>query len=176
MRLEVDALAGGVGGDEDAQRMCCRVGSLNARLISSRFSGRRRTVENFDARFGSLGFRDRCAELIHEVAPRVVVFGEDEDAQVVPFFTRAHVLANPIDEITHTRVGLAARGIGDAGHLVEQVALFSSVRTSRVANRSGCCGLDRALVKLLLLIFGECGTLVVSVEFSRAASRQPPLP
>ena len=83
MGLKVQALAGGVGGDQDADGMLAG-SALKARLISSRCLGRRRAVEDGDPLVGPVGAFDGGRELLVQVALRVVVLGEDDDAGVVP--------------------------------------------------------------------------------------------
>src|SRR5262249_14459535 len=83
MILKVDALARCVGGDEDAERMLCWIGverplDLLARVLSHAAGERR------DALARAVGSRDRCTELLIEVALGVDVFGEDDDAAFGP--------------------------------------------------------------------------------------------
>ena len=57
---------------------------MKARLISSRFSAGVGPWKTSMRCVRVVGVRERRVELLHEVALRVVVFGEDENAQVVP--------------------------------------------------------------------------------------------
>ena len=81
--LEVQALAGRVGGDQDAEGMLARVG-VEGELDGFPLVMRRRTVEDRDPVVGAVGPVDRGRELLMEIALGVVVLGEDEDPRVVP--------------------------------------------------------------------------------------------
>src|SRR4051812_4832696 len=84
MRLEIQALAGSVGGDKDAHRMLVR------RQVEGTFDRvalfrRRRSVEDLDALLVEVGASERGAELVDQIALGIVVLSEDEQAQVRPF-------------------------------------------------------------------------------------------
>ena len=81
--LEVQALAGRVGGDQDAERMLGRVG-VEGELDGLPLVMRRRAVEDRDPVVGAVGPVDRGRELLMEIALGVVVLGEDDDPRVVP--------------------------------------------------------------------------------------------
>ena len=136
--LEVQALAGGVGGDQDAQRMLVRR-RLKARLIASRLSGGVGPWK-ISMRCSARSVPARAARsCLIEIPLGVVVLGEDEHAQVRPHRAglraaiagqpgaRAEVLANPFDEPAHPGIGQAASLIGDALHLVEELLFLRVV-------------------------------------------------
>jgi hypothetical protein len=79
MRLKIDAFARGICGDEDADGMLVR-GGLKGAFDGLAFIRGRRAVINFDAIFGKVGVGNGCAKHFDEVASRVIVFGEDEEA------------------------------------------------------------------------------------------------
>ena len=83
MGLEVQSLAGRVGGDQDAEGMLGRVG-VEGELDGFALVMRCRTVEDRDPVVGAVGPVDRGRELLMEIALGVVVFGEDDDSRVVP--------------------------------------------------------------------------------------------
>ena len=81
--LQVQPLAGGVGGDQDAERMVFRLGVEGVLdVLADRWRGR--AGEDRDPFAGPVGVGDRFAEAAFEVAARVLVLGEDDDAPVVP--------------------------------------------------------------------------------------------
>ena len=139
--LEVDALAGRVGRDEDAERVVGRLGverglQLFARLVAEA------AVEDGDALLdadvgGALAVDggEGRAELLGEVAHGVGELGEDEEAAAVPGRRRGRagrgggngveeVRADPLDEELGARAGSVAGFLGDGGHLVEEGALL----------------------------------------------------
>ncbi len=63
-----------------------------------------------------------------QVALGIVVFGENDNAQVVPLCARlaqirAHMLANPVEQGTDATIGLGACAFGYIRHLVEEILL-----------------------------------------------------
>ena len=84
VRLEVQALAGGVGGEQDAQRVLRGVGVEPALdLLAPRAA--REAVDHLDALVGAVGALDGLLEDRLQVALRALaVLGEDQDAAVVP--------------------------------------------------------------------------------------------
>ena len=129
--LEVQALAGGVGGEQDAQRVDGGVGVEPALgLLAAGTLGQ--PVDDLDALVGAVGARDGLLEDGPEVALRALaVLRKDEDAAAVParrpaarrFAERrqlgAHPLADPVDEPAGLRVGHVAGSLGDGLHAVE---------------------------------------------------------
>ena len=119
--LEVQALAGGVGGEQDAQRILRRVGVEPALdLLAPRAA--REAVDHLDALVGAVGALDRLLEDRLQVALRALaVLGEDQDAAVVPLRrralrrlaegreVRAEVLADPVDQPADLGVGQVPR-------------------------------------------------------------------
>ena len=151
VRLEVQALASGVGRDEDAQRIFGGIGveaplDLLARLAAGQAGDDR------DALVGAIGRRDRLLEDLLQVALRALaVLGEDEHAAVVPprglaLSTAGRARGGP---------GTCARGssrsgarpsrrerdgaLGDPLHLVQQRALCGPLV------RRGCVAAGRRL-------------------------------
>ncbi len=89
MGLEVQALAGGVGGEQDAQRVFRRVG-VEAALDLLAPGAARQAVDHLDALVGAVGALDGLLEDGLQVALRALaVLGEDQDAAVVPLRGRA---------------------------------------------------------------------------------------
>jgi hypothetical protein len=148
--LEVDALAGGVGGEQDAD-WGSSAGPLKARWTSSRASS---GMAPWSSRIRSSprSVRSKAVlEQLAEVALGVEGFGEDEDAAVAPgsggrpqgrrrSSRGAHVAADPGDEREDAGVGEAAAGGGFAEHGVEQVA-----GERRRAGRARGCRPDRVV-------------------------------
>jgi hypothetical protein len=130
--LEVDALARGVGGHEDAQGVLLGVG------VEGRFEGLAlvlvlRPVQAADARVVAVGALDGPAELIDQPRARVGKLREHDHPPGQPGRVfgvgrsegcerRALVLPHPVDEGLHPRVGLVGGGLGEGGHLREQGA------------------------------------------------------
>ncbi len=105
-------------------------------------------------------------QLLVQVAFRVVVFGEDQDAEIVPLRRSglpmtAHVLANPVDELPDASVG-QCRGppFGDLRHFIEQFLLAGEqLLALRAIRRSAVDGsrrrFDLGVFLGLQLFFGE---------------------
>ena len=83
VRLEVEAFARGVRGDQDAERVFRRI-CVEGRLDGLALVGGRGAVKDRDAVSRAVSVRDHRVELLVEIALRVVVFGEDDHARVVP--------------------------------------------------------------------------------------------
>ena len=180
VRLEVQALAGGVGGEQDAQRVLRGVGVEPALdLLAPRAA--REAVDHLDALVGAVGALDRLLEDRLQVALRALaVLGEDQDAPVVPFRRRAlrllaegrqvgaQVLADPVDQTPRLGVGQVARLLGDLLHLVEQ-RLLAAPRalcgciSRRVGLRGGGDRLDLGRLLGLELFRRPLAALVVGV-------------
>jgi hypothetical protein len=132
MRLEVQTLAGRVGGEQDAQRILRRVGVEPALDFLSP-SAAREAVDDLDALLGTFAALDRLLENRLQVALRALaILCEDEDAAIVPFrgialylpaerrHVRTEIPADPVDEVPGLRVGLMPRLLGDLPHPVEK--------------------------------------------------------
>src|SRR5208337_2402181 len=125
MSLEVQALAGSAGGDQDTDRLLLRVGREGP-LDLLPPGLRRRAVVDGDPLAGPVRRIDGGRELLLEVTLGVVVLGEDEDPVFVPPGRRAlglrrsegrqvgaQVLSNPAGQLADPGVGntLAASAI-----------------------------------------------------------------
>ena len=115
--LEVQPLAGGVGGEQDAERVLGGRGVEPALDLAAAGAGDE-AVNRIDALFGAVGVRDGSLQDVAEVALRALpVLGEDEDAAVVPAGGGAagglsvgreagtEVLADPVEQPAGLRVG-----------------------------------------------------------------------
>ena len=78
--LEIEPLAGGVGGNQDAERVFPGVGRERA-LDLLALRGRRRAVIDGDPVGGPVGGVDGGRKLLMEVTLGVVILGEDQDAR-----------------------------------------------------------------------------------------------
>ena len=86
--LEVEALAGGVGGEQDAQRVFGGIG-VEPALDFLAPGATRQAVDDLDALVGAVGALDRLLEDRLQVALRALaVLGEDQNAAVVPLRRR----------------------------------------------------------------------------------------
>ena len=127
--LQVHALARRLGGNQHTKRMLRRgtverALHLFARLVHhAAVEGRNEWV--------ALSRREVGSELLLQVAFRIAVLREDEDALVF-------VRARPLHEVLHPRVGLSTRRLGNLGHLREERALAG------VRIRSSCRNGERA--------------------------------
>jgi hypothetical protein len=158
--LQVDALARGVGGDEDAQGVLLWVGvegvlDLLAGVVAHA------AVEGADAMLGLVGGLEGGAELVYQVALGVRVFGEDQDAAIEPGCAGlaeawAGVLFEPGEQAAHPGVGGVAGGLGDLGHGGQQGALLGG-------RGCGAAGEQLELGGVLAgdLFFRELGAVVV---------------
>ena len=155
--LEVDALARGVGADQDAQR-ALGGSALKARLTSSRRSCAGDAGEDGDALVGAVGVGERLLEAPLQLAPRVLVLGEDDQAAVVPACRRSSMLrADPVDQPAHAGIRLA---------LVPLARSPASRRPRRARPRSSSSALERAASRCRL------GDRVL-VRLDAAARRRP---
>ncbi len=125
MSLEVDALAGRVRGDQDANRVLLgvRVECLLDFLAFLRWCW---AVIDRNPLVCSVAVRDRRFELLPQIPFRVVVFGEDDDSRVVPLGARlaeigAHIPPNPLEQFLDAGVGQVTGLFRDLGHLVEEL-------------------------------------------------------
>jgi len=188
VRLEVQALARGVRGDEDPQRVLLGI-RVEPTLDLLALGPGREAVDDLDALLGEVSPLDRLFEHLLEVALRALaVLREDEDPPVVPYRrmpldaraegrqSRAHVVAHPLEELEHLRVGLVARLLGDVLHAVEKGLLLAPHGLgspisggSRLQRFRDCFDL-RDLVCLKLLT-GELCPLVVGVGRAREQAR-----
>ena len=150
MGLEVQALAGRVRSDQDAQRVFLGIGVEGAFQFLS-LVRRRGTVEDLDTLVGAVGAFGCGLKLLSEVTLRIVVFREDDHPHVVPFGrrcrlvflcterqVRAHVFANPVDQLQNASVGPAASRFGNLCHLIEK--LLFACEQSRGVGVGGRCG------------------------------------
>ena len=141
MRLEVQSLAGRVGGDEDAKGVARRVG-IEAALDLFPPCPDGLPVDGLDALFGEVAARDGLFEHLAQVALGTDhVLREDEHPALVPAWRgatvaatrwltttrqlRAQVLADPFDEVACLGVRVAA---GGGGHLLHRSRRISSFR------------------------------------------------
>jgi HB1, ASXL, restriction endonuclease HTH domain len=148
MRLEVQALAGRVRGEQDAQRVLRGVGVEPALdLLAS--GAAREAVDHLDTLFGAVAALNRLLEDRFQIALRALaVFGKDQDAAVVPLRRlalcwlavlrqfRAEIFADPIDQLPGLGVGQVPRLFGDLLHPVEKRLLPAPVGfRSRISGR-----------------------------------------
>ena len=106
--LEVEAFPGGVGGEENADRIGGRVG-VEGRFDGFPLIGTGGTAVNFDAGVGLIGAGKGVGEQIPQIGEARFPFGEDDDAAIRPFCAlfggvaiigdaRALVRGNPLEE------------------------------------------------------------------------------
>src|SRR5690606_35030878 len=81
--LEVDALARGVGRDEDADGVLVRRGVEGALHLVARVVAHA-AVEDEDALVAAIGVGDGAAQELEEVALGVAPLGEEDDAAIGP--------------------------------------------------------------------------------------------
>lgn len=112
--LQVDAFAGSLGGDEDAQRVAGRVGVERALHSFAGVLGHA-AVEGGNHRVRLAAGRQRGTQLPLEEALGVGILREDQQAAVVGL--------HPVHEVLHARVGQAPGGFRYLGHAGENRAL-----------------------------------------------------
>jgi hypothetical protein len=124
VRLEVQALAGRIRGEQDAQRVLRGVGVEPALdLLAS--AAAREAVDYLDALFGAIAALNRLFEDRFQIALRALaVFGKDQDTAVVPLRRlalcwlavhrqfRAEIFADPIDQLPGLGIGQVPRLFG----------------------------------------------------------------
>jgi hypothetical protein len=130
--LKVQALAGRIGGEQDAQRILGGVGIKAALdLLASRTA--REAVDHLDAFVGAVGTLDGLLEDGLEVTLRALaILGEDQDPAIVPLRRRAlrllaegrqpraEMFTDPINEPAHLSVRQVPGLFGDLLHLGEE--------------------------------------------------------
>ena len=181
VRLEVQALAGGVGGKEDAQRVPGGFG-VEPALDLLTAGAAREAVDHLDAPVGPLGTLDGLLEDLFQMALRAfAVLGEDQDAALVPLRRRARRPlperrkfraqpgADPVDEAAGLGVRQVSRPLRDLLHPVEEPLLPAPERFRRgVPGRLGFGRrrhrLDGGVLLGLLFLRGPLGALVVGVR------------
>ena len=177
--LQVQAFAGRVGGDQDADRVLARVG-VEGPLDLLAFRRRRGAVVDGDPLVGPLGALDQRGQLLLEITLCVVVLGEDDDASVVPLGRRgrsrlarlrqvgAHLLSNPLDQPPDPGVGQPPRRLGDLRHFVEQLLLTGKQFPGLgIGQRTGACrrsGLELGVFFGLQLLFRQRGPIVIGID------------
>ena len=143
VRLEVQPLARGVRGDQDAQRIPVRrLLEPSLDLLAARSA--RQPVDDLDAFAGAVGALDRASQRPHQEAFRAHhVLGEDEHPAVVPpgglsdhrrpevRQLRAHVLADPADQAPRLGVRPRAGVVGHLAHPIQQAQLLPPERLGR---------------------------------------------
>ena len=169
--LEIETLTGGVGGDEDAERLGGRIG-VEGFFDFLAAVGRSRAAEDGDAAVGRVGTVDCGREHLLEVAGGVFPFGENQDADGGPGGRRARgratgeadggaaVLLEPGDEGADAGVGAVTRVIGNRGHLVEEVSLAGGERGG-AGGRGGSERGDGVVFDRRQFVGVEFGTVVV---------------
>ncbi len=175
VRLEIDALAGGVGGHENAKRVLLRM-LVEGALDGLTFVRGRGTVVDRDAKLGEMGFRNRGAQHLDQVTLGVVVLREDQEPQVVPRgiglrgplaglgHAGTHLAADPVDHEADPRIGQAAALVSHDLHLREQTLLGGNVSPLGIAGRGDRGGFDLLGDQSVLIFLLELGAVVVSIE------------
>jgi hypothetical protein len=130
---------------------------------------------------GRPGRAGDAAQLLLQVAFGVGVLGEDQDPAVVPAQApgrrfaglrevRAHVGADPVDELLHPRIRAAPGFLGDPRHLLEDLALVLPLllrRRSRLRGGQTTRGLHLGVFFGGDLVVVQLGSVVVAVERGR---------
>ena len=182
VRLEVEAFAGRVRGEQDAQRILRRT-FLEAPLDLLAAGSAGQPVDHLDALVGARRALDRALQgLPQESLGALAVLGEDEDAAVVPLGRLAHnrlaelrkvraqVVADPVDQPARLGVGPGAGLFGHLSHVVQQPELLPPGLLRRgVAPESGfglaVGGLDQVFLLGLFGGLGFGGEIAVAVGF-----------
>ena len=145
MGLEVEAFAGGVGGEEDANGVTVRRG------VKSVFDALPVHAIGFaaidtDAAFWVAEGGKEFFELVAEIDEGVFVGGEDDDAPVVPLAAGEEVVEDPLVQVADAGIGLIPGRLGDGIHAVDEVDFgLYRVTTGKRRRRAG----------LGVLFFGE---------------------
>ena len=148
VRLKIEALTGRVCRDQNAERMFGRIG-VEGSLNDLALADRGRTMEDCDALLCSIGAEVCGRELLLKVPLGIVVFREEDDADVVPLGawrgeSRAHVLLDPLDQLHDLASGNARLDFGQFSHLLQESLLLGKEFTSGLRiGRSGRGGSHR---------------------------------
>src|ERR1019366_1131172 len=102
------------------------VGVEGALDVFALIGGRGAAVDG-DAVERVFGGGDGGAELLLQGAQRVLVFGKDNDAGAVPRAAEAHVGGDPFGQVADASVGGTPAGIGEIGHLLEEVFFLGMI-------------------------------------------------
>ncbi len=118
MELEVDPLPCGVGADQDAHGGRVGVG------VEGALDGLARVLprgagEDEDALFRPVRVADRLPQPAFEIAARVLVFGEHDEATAVPSRAGQHLGPDPAREPLDPRVGPRGGRLSDGQHGVD---------------------------------------------------------
>ncbi len=140
--LEVQALAGGVGRQQDPDGVIGRVG-VERLLDLLPLVERRRTPVDGDPRRCTVGPVEVGLEVPADVGERVVVFGEHDDAMAGPALPRRpaalavdeHVLVDVFEELLQLLIGLRAGLAGGVEHLAKEGHLTREARMRGVTER-----------------------------------------
>ena len=116
--LKVDALPGGIGADEDAQRLDVRIGVEGPFDLFSSIRSRRAS-EHANAIVGAIRVRHRLAQPPFQPTPRVLVFREDDETPAIPVLAGEKVRFDPVGQPTHPRVGPRRVSLRHGQHFVD---------------------------------------------------------
>ena len=149
--LQVDALARGIGADQDAERLVRGIGveRLLDRLAPVNAGD---TAEDRDALVGTVGVGDRFFQPPLKPPPRVLVLGEDDQAAVVPMAVAIEqVVEDPGLQPASPCIRSGLRVLGDRQHLVDRCKLRPQVGCFATpgAQQRGLLG-GRLLIRLVL--------------------------
>jgi hypothetical protein len=161
--LQVHALARGVGGDQDPQRVFRRW-AVEAALDRLAALIADAAVEGGEARLGLVAAGDQLAHPPLQPVLGIGVLGEDQQAFAGPFRTRlpqagAEMLADQLLQAPHPAVGLIVGRLRDLLHLAQQLPVLVA-GLQRRTHRRFVLGIG-LLQQLLLVPFRP---LVVAID------------
>ena len=181
MRLEVKPLTGGVGGQQDAQRVASRIGvEPPLDLLAVRATGE--AVDHRNPRVSTVAaVNGVLQDLLQKPAGTYAILGEDQHPAIIPARRRtrdrhskdgqigAQVGANPVDKIACLGIRLRPVARSDVRHLVEQHTLLrpqggclSGARSSRFAGHRDRHNINRFSIFLRVRI--PRAALVVRID------------
>ena len=166
--LKVDALAGGIGADQDTQRLDVRVrveGPFD--LFPSIRS--RRSREHPDAVVGAIRLGKSLAQPPFQPAPGILVFREDDEAPAVPVRPASKfALIQSTSQCTRAsgRVGVPLR---QSQHLVDGGQFRAQVAFRRIGGAESRGGLGR---RIIVRVYGPLGAFILQTEFGAVLARR----
>ncbi len=180
MALQVQAFARRVGRHEDAQRIVGRRG-IEGPLDLFAAIGRGGAGEHGDACLGVFGIGDRFAQQPLDPAPRILIFGKDQQAALAPGSaasaeSRHHFASDPVDEMPDAGVRIGAASLGDLPHFGDRREFGFDLRRPIFAGTRGAGqgrGRDRLILFGAQLVLAEEGGIVVGADAGQEAHRVP---
>ncbi len=147
MPLKIDAFAGGVGGEQNADRRVLGI-ELEGGFDALPVVGILRAVKQFQA---VTFLKAARSKMVMEPFLGVAVLGEDDDALLVPVAIRPDHGFEPFHELVCFAVELGGGALRPAGEIIEDLGFGfapdgrkARAAASRASNSASCCSASSA--------------------------------